>query len=60
MKKYILLSLLLAFGMAKANAYTEVPGFDGPTWYDYIAAVPDGVDPVILTANLELSILVIS
>ena len=53
MKKYILLSLLLAFSMAKVNAYTEVPGFDGPTWYDYIATVPDGVDPDIFDYVLD-------
>lgn len=53
MKKYILLSLLLAFSMAKVDAYTEVPGFDGPTWYDYIATVPDGVDPDIFDFVLD-------
>ncbi|MBR5656718.1 MAG: leucine-rich repeat protein [Prevotella sp.] len=36
MKKYILLSLLLALAMTKAFA-DEVAGFDGPTWYDYRA-----------------------
>ena len=37
MKKSILLSLMLALAIANANAYTEVAGFDGPTWYDYRA-----------------------
>ena len=36
MKKFILLSLLLALTMTKAFA-DEVAGFDGPTWYDYRA-----------------------
>ena len=42
MKKTILLSLMLALAIANANAYTEVAGFDGPTWYDYRATTYAG------------------
>ena len=43
MKKYILLSLLLALPMTKAVAENiEVPGFDGPTWYDYREDITEG------------------
>ena len=42
MKRTILLSLLLALFMTKVIAYTEVPGFDGPTWYDYKEEITNG------------------
>ena len=41
MKKYILMSLLLALVMTKANADT-VAGFNGPTWYDYRKNITEG------------------
>ena len=37
MKKSILMSLMLALAITNANAYEELAGFDGPTWYDYRA-----------------------
>ena len=42
MKKTALLSLLLALTITKAFAYTEVPGFNGPTWQDYKEAITEG------------------
>lgn len=42
MKKSILLSLVLALAITNANAYTEMAGFDGPTWYDYRATTYAG------------------
>lgn len=42
MKKTALLSLLLALIITKALAYTEVPGFKGPTWQDYREAITEG------------------
>ncbi len=42
MKKTALLSLLLALTIIKAFAYTEVPGFNGPTWQDYREAITEG------------------
>lgn len=42
MKKTALLSLLLALIITKAFAYTEVPGFNGPTWQDYKEAITEG------------------
>lgn len=54
MKKYILLSLLLALPMTKAIAENiEVTGFDGPTWYNYIAQVPEGVNQEIFDYVLD-------
>lgn len=34
MKKIAILATLLALTCVSARAYTEVAGFDGPTWYD--------------------------
>lgn len=42
MKKTALLSLLLALTIIKAFAYTEVPGFNGPTWQDYRETITEG------------------
>ena len=42
MKRLIYLSLLLALVMTKANAYEEVAGFNGPTWYDYREDITEG------------------
>ena len=33
---------MLALSITNANAYTEVAGFNGPTWYDYRAATYAG------------------
>lgn len=42
MKKTLLLSLLMALTITRASAYTEVPGFNGPTWQDYREAITEG------------------
>ncbi|MBR7017694.1 MAG: leucine-rich repeat protein [Prevotella sp.] len=53
MKRTILLSLLLALVMTKANAYDEVAGFDGPTWYEYTKNFPSENDELAFFQVME-------
>ena len=62
MKRTILLSLLLALVMTKANAYDEVAGFVGPTWYEYRATGYAGGsgsknDPYLIQTPGQLALL---
>ena len=61
MKKSILLSLLLALAVTNANAYEELAGFNGPTWYetDYRDDITQGSgsesDPYLITTRKQLA-----